>query len=258
VPERVFARHIADVQDKGKELTSTGLLDLAKQLASQAFIRKRQRAARAFASKLKVPHHQNIIHADMAVLWDRLEDNATDLFFSDPPWSNLECYARLAQLAAAKLKPGGLCLCYVGKHYLPCVLDAMRPHLEYWWIFGVRLAGSHYRAHDRGIQNKWTALLAFYKGKRPVLTEDLCDLLVEGGGRQKDLHACQQSPSEAEYLIEKLAKPGGLVVDPYCGSGTIPAAAKRTGRAWLGVEIDPNHVAIARKRLAEQPAGVRS
>jgi hypothetical protein len=125
----------------------------------------------------------------------------------------------------------------------------MRPHLEYWWIFGVRLAGSHYRAHDRGIQNKWNALLAFYKGKRPTLAEDLCDLLVEGGGRQKDLHDCQQPPSEAEYLIEKLVKPGGLIVDPYCGSGTIPAAAKKMGRAWLATEIKLDHVAIARKRL---------
>jgi SAM-dependent methyltransferase len=258
VPERVFARHIADVQDKGKELTSTGLLDLAKQLTKQAQRRKRCRAARAYAAKVKTPADQGVLLGDMGLLWDRLKDDSVDLVFTDPPWSNLECYVRLAQLAAAKLKPGGLCLCYVGKHYLPRVLDAMRPHLEYWWIFGVRLAGCHYRAHDRGIQTKWAALLAFHKGKRPTLAEDLCDLLVEGGGRQKDLHACQQSPSEAEYLIEKLAKPGGLVVDPFCGSGTIPAAAKKMGRRWLRVEIDPDHVAIARKRLAEQPAGVRS
>jgi hypothetical protein len=107
VPERVFARHIADVQDKGKELTSTGLLDLAKKVARQAFIRKRQRAARAYAAKVKAPEDQNILLGDMGLLWDRLRDNEVGCFFTDPPWSNLECYARLAQLAAAKLKPGG-------------------------------------------------------------------------------------------------------------------------------------------------------
>jgi DNA modification methylase len=54
-----------------------------------------------------------------------------------------------------------------------------------------------------------------------------------------------------EYLINRLTQPGDLVVEPFCGGGTIPAACKSTGRRWLASEIDKTTAIIARKRLAE-------
>ena len=54
-----------------------------------------------------------------------------------------------------------------------------------------------------------------------------------------------------EYLIQRLTEPGQLVVDPFCGGGTIPAACKVLGRGWLATEIDRNTALVARKRLAE-------
>jgi hypothetical protein len=260
VPERVFARHIADVQDKGKELTSTGLLDLAKQLARQAFIRKRQRAARAYAAKVKAPDHQGILLGDMALLWDRLKDNSVDLFFSDPPWAagKLGCYARLAELAAAKLKPDGLCLCYAGKIFLPAVLHALGQHLHYWWIFAIQLRGLRRRMRFEGIRSAWTPVLVYSKKKKVLMRPGVMDDLLVSDQLEKALHPWQQNQTVAEVLIDYFTEPGQLVVDPFCGSGTIPAACKKTGRAWLGVELDPDHVAIARRRLAEQSAGVFS
>ena len=56
---------------------------------------------------------------------------------------------------------------------------------------------------------------------------------------------------EAEYFIDKFTSPGEMVVDPFAGSGTIPAAAKKMGRRWLATEIDRMHVATARQRVAE-------
>jgi hypothetical protein len=85
IPEAVFEKHLADVRNKGRELTSAGVLDLAKVLQKANAFRKRQQAARAFAAKMKVPDHQNIIHGDMGLLWNRLADDSVDLMFSDPP-----------------------------------------------------------------------------------------------------------------------------------------------------------------------------
>lgn len=42
---------------------------------------------------------------------------------------------------------------------------------------------------------------------------------------------------------------GALVLDPYCGSGTTGVACIRTGRRFIGVEIDPTHYATACKRI---------
>ena len=53
-------------------------------------------------------------------------------------------------------------------------------------------------------------------------------------------------------LVRELAKllcpPGGLILDPYCGSGTTCAAAALEGREWLGIDIDPSYCELARRR----------
>ncbi len=48
--------------------------------------------------------------------------------------------------------------------------------------------------------------------------------------------------------------PGGLVVDPFCGSGSTLLAAKLAGRRFLGIEFDANYCAIARRRLFTRAA----
>ena len=43
----------------------------------------------------------------------------------------------------------------------------------------------------------------------------------------------------------------GVVLDPFAGSGTTLAAAKRAGHRSIGVEIDPGYCRIAADRLAQ-------
>jgi DNA modification methylase len=48
--------------------------------------------------------------------------------------------------------------------------------------------------------------------------------------------------------IKVCSRRGGLVLDPFCGSGTILIAAERTGRKARALEIDPNYVDVAVRR----------
>ena len=48
--------------------------------------------------------------------------------------------------------------------------------------------------------------------------------------------------------IKDCARRGGLVLDPFCGSGTILIAAERTGRKARALEIDPIYVDVAVRR----------
>jgi DNA modification methylase len=41
---------------------------------------------------------------------------------------------------------------------------------------------------------------------------------------------------------------GGLVLDPFCGSGTILIAAERTGRKARALEVDPSYIDVAVRR----------
>jgi DNA modification methylase len=50
-------------------------------------------------------------------------------------------------------------------------------------------------------------------------------------------------------LIKLLSPPGGIVLDPFVGSGTTAIAAKKTGRYFIGIDINPAYIKYARERL---------
>lgn len=52
------------------------------------------------------------------------------------------------------------------------------------------------------------------------------------------------------WWVRYIAPPGGLVLDPFAGSGTVGLAAREHGCHYLGIEQMTEYVAIARERLA--------
>jgi DNA modification methylase len=66
----------------------------------------------------------------------------------------------------------------------------------------------------------------------------------------------EHQTQKPEELISRLAavvsSPGDTVLDPFMGSGTTGVACIRTGRKFIGCEIDPTYFAIAEKRIAAE------
>lgn len=60
-----------------------------------------------------------------------------------------------------------------------------------------------------------------------------------------------------EKLIERMvlagAPPGGIVLDPFMGAGTTGLVAKKLGRQYLGIELNPEYVAMAERRIGKIP-----
>ena len=54
-----------------------------------------------------------------------------------------------------------------------------------------------------------------------------------------------------ERLIEVFSKRGQTVLDPFTGSGTTGIACARTGRKFVGFEIDRGYFDLAARRIAE-------
>ncbi|MEM1672662.1 MAG: DNA methyltransferase, partial [Archaeoglobaceae archaeon] len=52
-----------------------------------------------------------------------------------------------------------------------------------------------------------------------------------------------------ESLGMKGRSPHDLVLDPFCGSGTVLVVAKKLGRSYIGIDIDPKYCEIAKNRL---------
>lgn len=67
----------------------------------------------------------------------------------------------------------------------------------------------------------------------------------------KVAHPTPKSVEFLSWLVQLTTDPGGVVVDPFMGSGSVALACKATGRKFLGCDVKEEFVALARTRLEE-------
>jgi modification methylase len=72
--------------------------------------------------------------------------------------------------------------------------------------------------------------------------------LKDGAGRKA--HPTQKPEALLSRILLASTHPRDLVVDPFFGTGTTGAAARRLGRRWLGIECDPVYAEAAEERIA--------
>jgi len=66
----------------------------------------------------------------------------------------------------------------------------------------------------------------------------------------KKLHSTQKPEALLARVILASSRPDDLVLDPFCGSGTTGAVAKRLGRRFIGIERERAYAAAALARIA--------
>jgi len=64
------------------------------------------------------------------------------------------------------------------------------------------------------------------------------------------VHPTQKPEALIYRILLACTKPGDVVLDPFFGTGTTGAVAKRLGRRWIGIEREGNYVDAARERIA--------
>ncbi|HEV2596301.1 MAG TPA: site-specific DNA-methyltransferase [Sphingomicrobium sp.] len=78
--------------------------------------------------------------------------------------------------------------------------------------------------------------------------------ICSGGERVKTDDGSKAHPTQKpEGLLYRIllacTKPGDVVLDPFFGTGTTGAVARRLGRRWIGIEREPSYVKVARERI---------
>lgn len=79
-------------------------------------------------------------------------------------------------------------------------------------------------------------------------------------GARGNIHSTVKPVTLMRYLCKLTATPtGGVVLDPFMGSGTTGIAAIYEGRSFIGIEKEAEYLDIARRRIAyaEQRAGLK-
>jgi modification methylase len=90
---------------------------------------------------------------------------------------------------------------------------------------------------DIQVRSDWTI---------PLCTGE--ERLKNGSG--KKLHPTQKPEALLARVLLSASRPDDLVIDPFCGTGTTGAVAKRLGRRFVGFERDAGYAEAARKRIA--------
>lgn len=99
-------------------------------------------------------------------------------------------------------------------------------------------------------------LLADYGGKKSLIhpygtlvSDVFTDIHRIRHSKRRDSHPCQLPIPLLERLILMTTDEGDIVLDPFIGTGTTAIAAKRLGRQYIGIDIDPKYVKISKEKI---------
>jgi DNA modification methylase len=150
------------------------------------------------------------------------------------------------------LKPHRFCVCFYGWAHAEKFLEA-------FCHSGFRIAGhlsfpKRYISGKRYLAYQHEAAYLLAKGEPTQPQYALADVIEWRDYPKNELHPTQKPLSVLTPLIKAFSRPGDLVLDPFCGSGSTLLAAKIKGRAFVGVELDPSYFEIARSRLGSKAA----
>ena len=198
-----------------------------------------------------------VINDDATDVLAKMPDGCVDLIFTDPPYLKkfFHCYKLLFQHAARLLKDGGSLITIVPSYNWENVLALnilASPERKLKWRWDLEMnMGAHSHARlGMGIVVGHKPMGWWVKGSWPTgrgFVEDTVPVRAPS----KKLHAWQQDISWCDYYIGRICPPGGLVLDPFAGSGTAGIACLLHDRRFIGIEVDPVHAVRANLRLSE-------
>ena len=74
---------------------------------------------------------------------------------------------------------------------------------------------------------------------------------IKGNSREKTKHPCQFPVKLIERCIKGMSNKDSVILDCFMGSGSTGVACAKTGRKFIGIELDNNYFNIASKRIEE-------
>jgi site-specific DNA-methyltransferase (adenine-specific) len=159
----------------------------------------------------------------------------------------------------------------IGTYHNIYRLGAIMQDLDFWFLNDIVWIKSNPMPNFRGVrftnahetmiwaQKKKGAKYTFNHQSMKALNDDLqmrsdWNLnLATGKQRIKSNGTKAHSTQKPEALLYRIimasSNPGDVVLDPFFGSGTTGAVAKKLGRNWIGIERDKKYIKVAQKRI---------
>ncbi|MEO1723449.1 MAG: DNA methyltransferase [Pseudomonadota bacterium] len=204
----------------------------------------------------------DIIHGDATKLLTDVPAGSLDLVVTDPPYlvnyrdrsgrglkndDNPDGVLPVFAPLARAMRPDSYAVCFAGWSALPQFSAA-------WDAAGLRIVSQivwakRYASRRGYTEYRHETAYVLAKGNPRKPSNPLPSVMdwVYSGNRR---HPTEKAVEVIAPLIRSFSKPGDLVCDPFSGSGSTSVAAALAGRRYLGFDLDAQHVATARARLA--------
>ena len=195
-----------------------------------------------------------VTHGDAWELLAELPSGSIDLIFTDPVYENTADYKRLHREADRLLTPGGFLLAFQDSRFLQ----------ETLWTVG-ETKTLPYQDLIIWFKNNQSKILYSVVGKsvyvpaivysRPGANRTrpgFCFNLRGFSWITNTNFKWSKPIGFITYYVDGLCPPGGVVLDPFCGGGTMGAGAKISGKDYICFERDAETAAIAQERIEQQ------
>lgn len=111
------------------------------------------------------------------------------------------------------------------------------------WNKGNFGTGNYYRF-------KYEMVLFGQKGVKPLKSHSFADV-IDCNGTGNELHPTQKPVELLRVFIDNSTERGGVVLDPFMGSGSTGVACKQIERSFIGFEIDKNYYRVSCDRIKD-------
>jgi site-specific DNA-methyltransferase (adenine-specific) len=147
------------------------------------------------------------------------------------------------------VKPGGVALLFTDWRQLPSTTDAIQAGGYVW-----RGIVPWYKPVSRPTSGRFTANCEYvvWGSAGPMPTDDLSAPCFPGfyqASPPRDREHLTQKPVDVMRSLVKIVPVGGVVLDPFMGSGTTGVAAMIEGRGFIGAEMTEHYAEIAERRI---------
>lgn len=202
-----------------------------------------------------------ILQGDCTNVMRRLPSESVDFCLTDPPYlcnyrsrdgqsikndrSGLWIYPAFRHIHRL-LKPNSFCISFYGWHKTDEFISAWRR--AGFWLGGHIVFRKKYASSTKFMEARHEQAYLLVKGD-PAFPEQPIPDVLEWQYTGNKLHPTQKPVASMTPLIQVFCPAGGLVLDPFAGSGSTLVAAHETGRAYLGIELDRRHWGTATRRL---------
>jgi modification methylase len=217
--------------------------------------------------ELRRPNHSRV--AGVVEEWDRFAEPGSGAGAS---FAEYDRFTRLWLTAARRvLKPDGA-LWVIGSYHNIFRVGTLLQDLGFWIQNDVIWRKTNPMPNFRGrrFTNAHETLIWCAKSEtaRPTFNYDAMKALNDELQMRSDwllpvctgperlkrdghkLHPTQKPEALLHRILLATTRPGDLVLDPFAGTGTTAAVARRLGRHYIAIERDPDYAAAARDRLA--------